>query len=474
MIRKNFKLLMLSAVVLTFSLSTPSFALHPEMQIPDSVEMKHEACQTMSAIARKYAVSGVFPKAFEEGTQCLNRVELAAALELMTERLAEKVVREGALSVAREDLEKLADIREELRAEMLLVGTRTFQQRNESLGTMLHPLTKNISLSGQMTGVFQSSAGLTPRDHSAVVGRGNLVFNFKIGDNTTAVIDLEAIGGDGLDPEILSFSGLNGVAGATGDRVRFRQAWVEHSFLNDNMLFTIGKIDLGNYFDSNTVANDETSQFLSGAFVNAHALSLPDKGPGARVQFALTDSLILSIGYGSGNVDEDGIPTGRDILNHGFGIAEIDYKITLGELEGNYRIYGALDGALPDNSLKLRQKNAYNYGVSIDQQLTDKLTIFGRYAQRESGVYLTNRSWTAGLQYTGLIPNRAEDVTAVAYGQIYGQGLEAQEKVLEWYYKIRANQKIAVSPIVQYLINPEGNRSRENVIVLGLRSQVLF
>jgi len=112
--------------------------------------------------------------------------------------------------------------------------------------------------------------------------------------------------------------------------------------------------------------------------------------------------------------------------------------------------------------------------VSIDQQLTEKLTIFGRYAQRENSAYLTNRSWSAGLHYTGLIPGRAEDVTAMTYGQINGQSLDAQEKLLEWYYKIQATEKIAVSPIVQYLITPEGDRSREDVVVLGLRSQVLF
>jgi len=465
---------LLSALVLTFSLSAPSFALHPELQVPDKVEMKHVACQTMAAIAKKYAVEGVFPKEFVEGKQCMNRVELAASLVLMTEKLAEKIVKEGATAVAREDLLKLADIREELRAEMLLVGTRTFQQRNETLGTMLHPLTRNISLSGQMVGVFQSSAGLKPRDHSAVVGRGDLVFSFRIGDNTTAVIDLEATGGDGLDPKIPTFAGLNGVAGATGDRVRFRQAWVEHSLFNDDMLITIGKIDLGNYFDSNAVANDENSQFLSGAFVNAHVLSLPGKGPGARMLLKLAEPLVLGIGYGSGNVDENGDPTGTDILDHGFGIVEIDYKLKLGELEGNYRVYAASDAALPDNVLKLKQKNAYNYGVSIDQQVTDKLTIFGRYAQRERSIYLTNRSWSAGLQYTGLIPGRPEDVTAVAYGQIYGQRLEAQEKLLEWYYKIKVIEKIAISPTVQYLITPQGDRSRDNVVVLGLRSQVNF
>jgi hypothetical protein len=139
--------LLLSAVFLTFSISTPSFALNPELQVPDRVERRHAACQTMSVIAKKYAVEGVFPKEFEEGTQCMSRVELAAFLVLMTEKLAEKVIKDGATSVAKEDLEKLADIQEVLRAEMLLVGTRTFQQRNEALGTMLHPLTRSISLS---------------------------------------------------------------------------------------------------------------------------------------------------------------------------------------------------------------------------------------------------------------------------------------------------------------------------------------
>ena len=466
--------LLLSAAVLTFSMSSPSFALHPELQVPDRVEMKHAACQAMSDIARKYGVEGVFPKEFEEGKQCMSRVELAASLVLMTEKLAGKVIKDGASSVAKEDLEKLADIQEVLRAEMLLVGTRTFQQRNEALGTMLHPLTRNISLSGQMTGVFQSSVGLKRRDRSAVVGRGDLVFSFRIGDNTTAVIDLEATGGDGLDPKITTLTGLNGVAGSTGDRVRFRQAWVEHSFFSDILLFTIGKIDLGNYFDNNAAANDESSQFLSGAFVGAHALSLPYAGPGARLQLKLGEPLVLGIGYGSGNVDEDGIPTGADILDHGFSIVEIDYKLNLGGLEGNYRVYGAIDAALPDNGIKLKQKNACSYGVSIDQQVTDKLTLFGRYAQRESSVYLTNRSWSAGLQYTGLISSRSNDVTAVAYGQISGQKLEAQEKLLEWYYKIQVMEKIAISPAVQYIITPQGDRTRENVVVLGLRSQVYF
>lgn len=454
-----------------------ALALHPELQVPEKVEAKNQACQIMFGIAKKYSIEGVFSKEFEEGKQCLNRVEFAASLELLTERLAEKVVKEGSSAVARDDLDKLADIREEMRAEMLLVNTRTFQQRNELLGTLLHPLTKNISLSGGLVGVFQSSAGRSPRDDAAVVGRGDLVFNFRVGENTSAVVDVEATGGDGIDAKIPNLSGLNGVAGSTGDRVRFRQAWVEHSMFDDKLIATIGKIDLTNYFDSNAIANDENSQFLSSAFVNGQSLAVPDQGPGVRISAKPAESLIFSIGYGSGDASGDAI------LNHGFGIAELDYKLKTGELEGNYRVYGALDGALPVRddkgditSNKQSQNNSYNIGLSIDQQLTDKLTIFARYGVRDRDAYLTNSSWSTGLQYTGIIPGRPDDIIAFAYGQILGKGkdLPAQEKLAEWYYKVKVSEKIAISPIIQYLIDPQGNPSADNVVALGIRSQVSF
>lgn len=466
--------LAVSVALLILSLAGQAQALHPELQVPEKVEASNDACRIMSAIAGKYAIEGVFTKEFEEGKQCLSRVELAASLELLSEKLADKVIREGSSSVSREDLDRLADIREELRGEMLLVHTRTFEQRNELLGTLLHPLTRNISLSGQLVGTFQGQVGHDSAHNNAVVGRGDLVVNFRVGKNTLAVIDLEATGGDGLDPRIPNFSGLNGIAGTTDDRIRFRQAWVEHSMLDDRLVATIGKIDLGNYFDANNVANDETSQFLSTSFVNNHILPLPSQGPGLRISAKIAEPVTVSIGYGSGDADSDAI------LDHGFGIAEIDYKVKVGELEGNYRIYGAIDGALPvvdgEGAFinKIEPKNAWNAGISADQQLTDKLTLFARYGKRDHHVYLTNSSWSAGLQYQGLIPGRSEDIIAFAYGQILGKGesMPSQEKLAEWYYKIKFSEKIAVVPIAQYLMDPLGSGS--DAVVLGVRSLISF
>jgi high affinity Mn2+ porin len=315
-----------------------------------------------------------------------------------------------------------------------------------------------------MVGVLQGSIGNDPKDYADVVGRGDLVFNFKVGENTIAVIDVEATGGDGLDSRIDNFSTLNGVAGSTGDTVRFREAWVEHAAFNDRLVLTAGKIDMSNYFDSNAVANDENSQFLAGAFVHSAVLPFPANGPGARLEAKLAESVTFGLGYGSGDADS------ADIFDHGFGIAELAYQCKAGELEGNYRAYASLDGSNPDT------KKGVAFGLSLDQQITDKLTLFARYGQSNEDVYELKQAWSAGGQYVGLFPNRNDDVLGFAYGQILAIADVAgsQEKLAEVYYKYKVNEQIEVAPVVQYLINPAGDSSRDNVVALALRTQISF
>jgi hypothetical protein len=462
-----------------FLFSAGAFALHPEpVQIPETVDVRHRACQDISRLANKYKVEGLFSKDFEEGKTSCTRMDLATALVLLTEKMAAKVLKEGPAAVDKADLELIATLKDELRAEMILAGTRTFEQRNEELGTRFTALTKNISLSGGLVGVVQGSLGNKPKDYADVVGRGDLVFNFKVGENTIAVIDVEATGGDGIDRKIASFSGLNHVAGSTGDRVRFRQAWVEHSAWNDRLVLTAGKVDLTNYFDANVVANDENSQFLAGGFVNSAVLGAPDIGPGARIQAKLAEPLIFSLGYGSGDADS------ADSFDHGFGIAQLDYKVKFAELGGTYRVYGSVDGALPvidpatgePAGAKIRQKNALGFGLSLDQQLTEKLTVFARYGQRDRDAYTTRRAWSIGGQYTGLLPQRKSDVLGFAYGQIQAAGAiaDSQEKLAELYYKVQLTSQIAIAPVVQYLINPAGSSGSDAVTALALRSQISF
>ena len=470
MIRKK----MVVYLAFALSLMVPQFALalHPELAVPEKVEFKHKACQEIMRLGNKYQVEGLFSKDFEEGKTLCSRVDIAVAVHLLTEKMADKLVKEGNDAVAKEDLVLVSDLKEELRAEMLLVGTRTFQARYQDLGTNFTALTKNISLSGGMVGVLQGTIGNEPKDYADVVGRADLVFNFKVGENTIAVIDVESTGGDGIDTaeKVGSFSGLNGVAGSTGDTVRFREAWVEHSALNDRLVLTAGKIDMSNYFDSNAVANDENGQFLAGAFVHSAVLPFPANGPGVRLEAKLAEPLTFGLGYGSGDAGSDDSADSADIFDHGFGIAELAYQCKAGELEGNYRIYASLDGSNPET------KKGFGFGVSLDQQITDKLTLFARYGRSDEDVYEVNQAWSAGGQYAGLFQGRDEDVLGLAYGQIKAVGAvaDSQERLAEVYYKYKVSEQIEVAPVVQYLVNPSGNSGAENVLALALRTQVSF
>ena len=121
----------------------------------------------------------------------------------------------------------------------------------------------------------------------------------------------------------------------------------------------------------------------------------------------------------------------------------------------------------------MEQKDAFGFGFSIDQQLTDKLTLFARYGQRDNSAYATRSAWSVGGQYSGLLSARQDDILGFAFGQISVVGA-AQENLSEVYYKVKVSEQIAVTPLVQYLINPEGNTSRDNVTVLGLRTQIVF
>jgi len=99
------------------------------------------------------------------------------------------------------------------------------------------------------------------------------------------------------------------------------EAWVEVAPFDGDLTITSGKIDLSNYFDNNGVANDETSQFLSGAFVNSAALPFPGTSPGIRVRTTLAGVLYLQAALG--NVDN----TADRLFSDLFKIGSLGFKI---------------------------------------------------------------------------------------------------------------------------------------------------
>jgi rubrerythrin len=283
---------------------------------------------------------------------------------------------------------------------------------------------------------------------------------------TTFFLDLESIGGNGPDEIVGSISGLNDDSGSLQDtdgvdRVSVREAWLQTFLLLERLRIVGGKVDLTNYFDSNTVANDETTQFITSAFVNSPAMEQPGNGPGLLAFFDTRRA--FTIGFGLQSIDN----SGTNVTDGIYAIAEIGYRSHFFfNQEGNYRLWGKTKGGTEDNN---------GFGVSIDQNLSTRLTAFGRYGANESEEDDASiaSAWSAGLRFRSPFFSRVNDEVAMAFGMLDIVDGD-KESALEVYYKFQVNNRFAVTPNVQAVFDPAGMGSNATAGVIGIRTQVEF
>jgi carbohydrate-selective porin OprB len=279
-------------------------------------------------------------------------------------------------------------------------------------------------------------------------------------------MDLESIGGNGPDEIVGSFSGLNDDSGSLQDddgvdRVSVREVWLQSFLLDERLRLVVGKIDLTNYFDSNTVANDETTQFITSAFVNNPTLEVPVNGPGLLAFFDTRKG--LTIGLGLQSLDNSGTNITDDI----YGIAEIGYRSHFFfEQEGIYRLWGRTKGGMENNN---------GFGVSIDQNLSTRLTAFARYGANESEVddATIASAWSAGLRLRSPFFSRVNDEVAFAFGMLDVVDGD-EESAAELYYKFQVNDQFAITPSFQVVFDPAGRGSNDTASVIGIRTQLEF
>jgi high affinity Mn2+ porin len=336
-----------------------------------------------------------------------------------------------------------------------------------------------------------------------------------IGEHGTAFLHLEAGEGANVSDELSGLTGVNADALDDDGDIEIAEAWYEHSLMDDKIIFTVGKLDPTVYYDSNEVANDETTQFLADIFVNNIGIDWPDDyTPGFRLTFKPHPLLDINLGA----MESDG--DFEDIFEDVFGIGELHFKPKIGGRQGNYRIYGWINaedheefevpgfGRWSDrwsgrNIRFLGQRledmwwwryrgrtheneTGNGFGLSFDQELTDNSAAFLRFGYMSNGdIYEANYSWSLGGQLAGARWNRPDDMIGVAYGQAllsseYERYLNAfdvnpgNEGHFEIYYRYQVNDHLAISPDYQLISNITGAEEAHNISVFGIRGQIDF
>lgn len=289
---------------------------------------------------------------------------------------------------------------------------------------------------------------------------------YKPSELTTLFLDLEAIGGNGPDEHADSLSGLNDDAGAFRynngtDRLSIREMWFETKLFGQQVGLVAGKIDLTNYFDSNAVANDETTMFITSAFVNNLALEVPHNGPGAVSIYEMENGLNFRLGLQSADSDNMGLGIGDSF----YGIGEVGLRTEgLFGKEGNYRLWFKINGD---------RDGKKGIGISMDQQLTQKLFAFARYGINETNGADIKYAWSTGAELHQPFPRREKDSTAFAFG--YSKADDGiKEYATEIYYRFVLNRHVAITPLFQAVFNPAGLMDTDVMTLFGIRTQIEF
>lgn len=224
-------------------------------------------------------------------------------------------------------------------------------------------------------------------------------------------------------------------------------------------------------------------------------IEFPDNGAGLRTSYSINDKAEASFIAVDGNSDWEDVADGL------FVAGQFNIKPKLFGRDGNYRFLEWSNGQNHTrwDDIAKNEEGSSGYGISFDQELTDIVDVIVRYGWQNPEVVLSTaddfdittaagleQSYSLGMQLKGSAWGRADDVMALAYGQIfpsdeyinYDPSRKAEtENHLEWYYNWRVTDYFHVSPDVQVVWNPYGGDATNGdgiILVGGMRAQVDF
>ena len=293
----------------------------------------------------------------------------------------------------------------------------------------------------------------------------DLEFGMVFFEHGRGFIHLEGALGTGLNddaPFVTNIFGLPNTDANPGQRqadMELAEAYFEFEYWNNSFFLTVGLLDPVVYFDNNAVANDETTQFLNSGLVNNSAIALPGYSLGMVIRYKATAYMNLQAGIFEGDSDWDNIQ--RDP----FYIGEVDFHTNFGDKEGNYRFYVWRNHT--------NNPAGYGFGMSLDQQAAAWLTFFARFGYASPSIYQNKMSFAGGVEFAGALFKRHEDAIGLA---INSDTVAAgdNESLLELYYRLQLGDHLALSPDIQWYMNPGASAANSKALVGSLRAQVDF
>jgi len=280
----------------------------------------------------------------------------------------------------------------------------------------------------------------------------------------------------------LLFSHINGIVGGLPEgKYTFHDLVFTQHFLDRRLFFAFGHTDPEAFIDENRFANSDHTQFASQVFAQEVGLDAVDeRGPLFAFGFEPHETVelvaLVSATTKAASDEPKNLWT-RPFWDGPFVGGQVHLMPDFLGREGNYRLFAW--STLYDQPRQHADGETRNWGLgfNFDQDITDRLGVFGRLGLGNQDVGPASWDWSAGLQYTGLVPSRDTDVFGFAVGGVQAAPYTAyggMEIHLESYYKLRLTQWLALTPMGMYVLQPRGDPGAIPVIQGMLRLEMDF
>lgn len=289
-----------------------------------------------------------------------------------------------------------------------------------------------------------------------------------------------------------------------GQTIRLTDFWYEQGFANGLVDWKIGRMPVNEDF-ATFPCDFQNLTFCGsdlGNLVGNYIYNWPISQWATRIRVNLKEFGYVQIGVYDVNpkylgVHDQVLPV---FFSHSTG-ALIPVELAWlpafhgGRLPGSYKI-GAwydtsdaddvvedVDGGLFELSgLQPRRRHGrYGAYLSIQQQLTENLSLFLNAVIADRRTSTTDRQIAAGMIYKGPFPSRPDDDVGFAAGTTHindrvlnRTGRGDSEYAFELYYTYRPRPGLLFRPNVQYIHDPGGGGDNDDVVTFGLKTSATF
>ncbi len=287
---------------------------------------------------------------------------------------------------------------------------------------------------------FQPEVSITPTENDEIFF--NLGFGARNGLNDKTAFNLAPWGAD-LEDDVKDINGRN--------RDYLLQVWYKHTFAfaDDHTLgVTGGLIDATGYLDDNAYANDEYTQFMNVALVNAANAFLPSYDIGAAVEWDFGRLGLRGVYMNVGENDDGN--------NYNFYGAQVNYTLETPLGEGHYRV-----GYNMTSSDFLDPEGTGEEGLdalffSFDQAFGEILGAWVRFAfSSDDALVDYEELYSGGISISGNWWGREQDSIGLGLAYLDGAGQTEERpqdtQVAEGYVRFGLNDYLALTVNLQYM-----------------------